>query len=90
MDMPFQGNGVWLVNWLGNWVLEGGIGGIPYSTYKNTPYRLDKSRSALAEARLKRSNVPLTKTVMLMVRVNEVLALQKVLLYNTEVLCNCI
>ena len=50
--MPFPGEGVWLVNWLGNWVLEKGIGGIPYSTYKNTPYRLEKSRSALAEARL--------------------------------------
>ena len=29
------------------------VGGSPNSTYKNTPYRLDKSRSALAEARLK-------------------------------------
>ena len=28
-------------------------GGSPNSTHKNTPYRLDKSRSALAEARLK-------------------------------------
>ena len=40
----------------------------------------------------KRSNVLLIKTVMLMVRVNEVLALQKVLLYNTlrtEGWCNC-
>ena len=48
MDMPFPGEGVWLVNW----VLEegGALGGIPYSTYKNTLYRLDKSRSALAEA----------------------------------------
>ena len=53
MDMSFPGEGVWLVNWLGNWVLEGGIGGYPYSTHKNTRYRLDKSRSALAEARLK-------------------------------------
>ena len=26
--------------------------GIPYSTYKNMPYRLDKSRSVSAEARL--------------------------------------
>ena len=31
-------------------------GGIPYSTYKNTPYRLDKSHSALGEARLKRKS----------------------------------
>ena len=32
MDMPFPGEGVWLVNWLGNWVLEGGaLGGIPKS-----------------------------------------------------------
>ena len=31
-----------------------GIGGSPYSTYKNMPYRLDKSCSALAEARLKK------------------------------------
>ena len=31
----------------------GGIGEYPYSTHKNTPYRLDESRSALAEARLK-------------------------------------
>ena len=30
-----------------------GRGGSPNSTYKNTPYRLDKLRSALAEARLK-------------------------------------
>ena len=27
--------------------------GVPNSTHKNTPDRLDKSRSALAEARLK-------------------------------------
>ena len=55
MDMPFPGEGVWLVNWLGNWVLEGGIGGIPkkWSTYIHMPYRLDKLRSALAEAQLK-------------------------------------
>ena len=53
VDMPFPEEGVWLVNWLGNWVLEGGIGGSPYSTYKNMLYRLDKSHSALAEARLK-------------------------------------
>ena len=53
MDMSFPGEGVWLVNWLGNWVLEGGHWGSPYSTYKNTRYRLDKSRSALTEARLK-------------------------------------
>ena len=32
---------------------RGVLRGIPYSTYKNMPYRLDKSRSALAEARLK-------------------------------------
>ena len=31
----------------------GALEGVPYSTYKNMPYRLDKSRSALAEARLK-------------------------------------
>ena len=37
--MLFPGEGVWLVNWLGNWVLEGGIGGYPNSTYKNTLYR---------------------------------------------------
>ena len=30
-----------------------GLEGSPNSTYKNTLYRLDKSRSALAEARLK-------------------------------------
>ena len=30
-----------------------GEGGIPYSIYKNMLYRLDKSRSALADARLK-------------------------------------
>ena len=54
MDMPFPGEVVWLVNWLGNWVLEGGgIGGYPNSTYKNMPYRLDKSCSALTEAPLK-------------------------------------
>ena len=28
------------------------MGGIPYSTYKNMLYKLDKSRSALAEAQL--------------------------------------
>ena len=42
-------------NWL-VWtheILAGGSGGSPYSTYKNTPYRLDKLRSALAEAQLK-------------------------------------
>ena len=33
----------------------GALGGIPYSTHKNMPYRLGKSRSALAEARLKKS-----------------------------------
>ena len=31
----------------------GGIGGYPNSTYKNMPYRLDKSCSALTEAPLK-------------------------------------
>ena len=52
--MSFPGEGVWLVNWLGNQVLEGGgIGGYPNSSYKNMPYRLDKSHSALAEAQLK-------------------------------------
>ena len=33
--MLFPEEGVWLVNW----VLEGGIGGYPNSTYKNTLYR---------------------------------------------------
>ena len=32
---------------------RGGHWGVSYSTYKNMSYRLDKSRSALAEARLK-------------------------------------
>ena len=32
---------------------RGGHWGYPYSTHENTLYRLDKSRSALAEARLK-------------------------------------
>ena len=32
---------------------RGGVGS-PNSTHKNTPYRLDKLRSALAEAQLKR------------------------------------
>ena len=51
MDMPFPGDGVWLANWLGNWVLEREAwGGLPYSIYKNMLYRLDKSRSALADA----------------------------------------
>ena len=31
----------------------GGVWGFCNSTYKNMPYRLDKSRSPLAEARLK-------------------------------------
>ena len=31
-------------------------GGILYSTYKNMPYRLDKSHSTLAEVRLKSNN----------------------------------
>ena len=54
--MPFPGEGVWLVNWLGNWVLEGGIGSIPKSgLHTHTPYRLDKLRSALAEMQLKSS-----------------------------------
>ena len=36
-------------------ILAGGGGGLsPNSTYKNMPYRLDKLRSALAEARLKK------------------------------------
>ena len=57
MDMPFPEEEVWLVNWLGNWVLEGG-GGIgrytqKWSTYIHTHDRLDKLHSALAEAQLK-------------------------------------
>ena len=57
MDMPFPGERVWLVNWLGNWVLGGGIGGYTqkWSTYTHTHDRLDKPCSALAEARLKRT-----------------------------------
>ena len=53
--MPFPWEGVWLVNWLGNWILEGGIGGCTqkWSTYIHTHDRLDKLRSALAEAQLK-------------------------------------
>ena len=35
VDMPFPGEGVWLVNWLGNWILEGGIGGY-------TPFYIQK------------------------------------------------
>ena len=56
VDMPFPGEGVWLVNWLGNWVLEGGHWGCTqkWSTYIHTHDRLDKLRSALAEAQLKR------------------------------------
>ena len=55
MDMPFPGEGVWLVNWLGNWVLEGGHWGVyPKVVYIHTHMhdRLDKSCSALAEVRL--------------------------------------
>ena len=48
MDMPFPGEGVWLVNWLGNWVLEGGHWGV----YPKV-VTLDKLHSALAEAQLK-------------------------------------
>ena len=37
VDMPFPGEGVWLVNWLGNWVLEGGHWGIyPKVVYIHT------------------------------------------------------
>ena len=53
--MPFPWEGVWLVNW----VLEGGgIGGYTqkWSTYIHMHDRLDKLRSALAEAQLK--NLP--------------------------------
>ena len=61
MDMPFPGGGcgVWLVNWLGNWVPEGGHWGYTqkWSTYTHTHDRPDKSRSALAEARLKRNSL---------------------------------
>ena len=55
VDMPFPGEGVWLVNWLGNWVLEGGIGGYTqkWSTYIHMHDRLDKLHSALAEAQVK-------------------------------------
>ena len=58
VDMPFPGEEVWLVNCLGNWVLEGG-GQRGYtqkwSTYIHTHDRLDKLCSALAEAQLKSS-----------------------------------
>ena len=57
MDMPFPGEGVWLVNWLGNWVLEGGIGGYTQFYTQDMLYRLDKLLSALAEARLKIENI---------------------------------
>ena len=42
----------WLVNWLGNWVLEGHWGGVPCfgSTHIHTYDRLDKSCRSLAEA----------------------------------------
>ena len=55
MDIPFPGEGVWLVNWLGSWVLEGGIGGHTqkWSTYIYTHDRLDKLHSALTEVQLK-------------------------------------
>ena len=39
------------------WTHEILAGGSPNSTHKNTPYRLDKLRSALAEAQLKSNYV---------------------------------
>ena len=49
----FQGRGVasQLARQLGP--RGGALGGYPNSSYKNMPYRLDKSHSALAEAQLK-------------------------------------
>ena len=58
MDMPFPEEGVWLVNWLGNWVLGGGHWETyPNVVYIHTPYRLDKLHSALAEAQLKNQSL---------------------------------